>query len=179
MNRRKFLKYSIGSSVTVGLIGTSIWFNIDKNTQPLTIDAAISLLESIQDTQILHLGEWNPSQIFIHCAQSVEYSMTGFPEHKSEIFKNTIGQLAFSAFSAKGKMTHGLNEVIPGAPELTSDNNHALALSRLQKSMLAFKHYDGELAPHFAYGELSKDEYEAAHVMHLLNHLNEIKVSSA
>jgi len=176
MNRRKFLKYSIGSSVTVGLIGTSIWFSIDKNTQPLTINAAISLLESIQDTQILHLGEWNPSQIFNHCAQSVEYSMMGFPEHKSEIFKNTIGQLAFSAFSAKGKMTHGLNEVIPGAPELVATNNLNAALIRFKNAMIDFKNYSRKLQPHFAYGELSKQEYEKAHVMHFYNHLVELKV---
>ncbi|MFK8012066.1 MAG: DUF1569 domain-containing protein [Marinicellaceae bacterium] len=179
MNRRKFIKATVGSGIAIGFVGSAVWFSIDEYTKPLTIDAGLNLIKSISSQSISHVGEWNPTQIFNHCAQSVEYSMIGFPEHKSDLFKNTVGQLAFSAFSAKGKMTHGLNEVIPGAPELTADNNIALALSRLKKSMLAFKHYDGELAPHFAYGELSKDEYEAAHVMHLLNHLNEIKVSSA
>ena len=49
-----------------------------------------------------------------------------------------------------------------------------IALNRLKKSLIDFDSYQGKLAPHFAYGELTKDEYEAAHVMHLYNHLQEI-----
>ena len=176
MNRRKFIKATIGSGVTVGLIGGALWFSIDKNTDPLTIDTAITVLNSLSERPLLHSGEWNPTQIFNHCAQSVEYSMSGFPKHNSDFFKNTVGQLAFSAFSAKGKMTHSLNEAIPGAPVLALENNLEQSIIRLEKAMFNFKNYQGDLKPHFAYGELSKAEYEVAHVMHLLNHLKEIKV---
>ena len=175
MNRRKFIKVTIGSAVVVGLVGTGVWFSIDENTEPLTIDAALTVIKSLSNQPLSHLGDWNPTQIFNHCAQSVEYSMSGFPEHKSDVFKNTLGQLAFSAFSAKGKMTHSLNEPIPGAPVLTSKNSLSQALNRLEKAMIDFKKFKGKLSPHFAYGELSKQEYEAAHVMHLYNHLHEIK----
>ena len=33
----------------------------------------------------------------------------------------------------------------------------------------------GELKPHFAYGALSHEEYAAAHVLHLYNHLSLIR----
>jgi len=176
MNRRKFIKATIGCGIAVGLVGTGVWFSIDENTEPLTIDSALKVIQSLSSQSLSHLGEWNPTQIFNHCAQSVEYSMSGFPVHKSDLFKSTLGQLAFSAFSAKGKMTHSLNEVIPGAPILAKENNLPTALKRLEKAMLAFKAFKGKLSPHFAYGELSKADYEAAHVMHLYNHLKEIKV---
>jgi hypothetical protein len=176
MNRRNFVKATVGSGVAIGLAAGAVWFSIDKNTEPLTIEAALSTLKSIRGNPISHRGEWNPIEVFSHCAQSVEYSMSGFPEHKSDLFKNTVGHLAFSAFSAKGKMTHGLNEPIPGAPELGLESHLMQALARLERSMLDFKNYQGKLAPHFAYGDLSKEEYESAHVMHLYNHLLEIKI---
>jgi hypothetical protein len=31
-------------------------------------------------------GEWNSAQVFSHCAQSAEFSMIGFPQHKSAVF---------------------------------------------------------------------------------------------
>lgn len=34
------------------------------------------------------------------------------------------------------------------------------------------------LAPHFAYGPLTKQQYEMAHVMHFNNHLKEIDLIS-
>ena len=79
MNRRKFIKATVGSGVAVGLVGGVVWFSIDENTEPLTIDAALCILKSLSSQPISHLGEWNPTQIFNHCAQSVEYSMSGFP----------------------------------------------------------------------------------------------------
>ena len=177
MKRRQFIKASIGGGVTIVLIGGgAIWLNIDSNQDPLTIDAALTQLKSIANKPTSSLGKWNAYQIFTHCAQSVEYSMSGFPEHKSKLFKNTVGQLAFSIFSSKGKMTHDLSEPIPGAPAIASEKDIKVALARLEKSLLVFKQYEGELSAHFAYGDLSKEEYEKAHVMHLYNHLQEVNL---
>jgi hypothetical protein len=72
-------------------------------------------------------------------------------------------------------LTHGLNEPIPSAPTLTKGLDSTIALNRLKKSLTDFDRYQVTLAPHFAYGELTKDEYEKAHLMHLYNHLQEIK----
>ncbi|MFT5839515.1 MAG: hypothetical protein ACI9UT_002018 [Flavobacteriales bacterium] len=175
MKRRQFIKASIGCGMVVGLIGGGVaWFSISSNKGPLTVDAALAKLKSLYNRPVLNTGEWDVYQIFSHCAQSVEYSMIGFPEHNSDLFKKTVGQAVFSIFSSKGKMTHSLSEPIPGAPDLAKGKDVKIALNRLEKSLVAFKQYEGKLLPHFAYGELSKKEYEVAHVMHLYNHLQEI-----
>ena len=176
MERRQFIKTSLVSGVAIISIGAGSFMLIEETSKDdLTIKAALKKLDALLNDNVISLGEWEPAQIFTHCAQSVEYSMSKFPEHKSKFFKRTIGKLAFSAFSSKGKMTHGLNEPIPGAPELTQKSNTVMALNRLKKSLIDFDRYQEKLAPHFAYGELTKSEYEIAHVIHLYNHLQEIK----
>jgi len=177
MKRRQFIKTGIVGGLSLGALGAgAVWLNIPTNKAPLTIDAALAKLDELSKQVILSSGEWNPYQIFTHCAQSIEFSLTGFPDHKSDFFKNTAGQLAFSAFSTKGQMRHNLSEPIPGAPRIDSDADIQTSLSRFKTSLLDFQNFKAELAPHFAYGALSKQEYERAHVMHFYNHLQEIRV---
>lgn len=172
MNRRKFI---LGSMVSGALIAGGVkWSSIEKNNEPLTIDFSLEKLDKLMAQKPTTMGEWNLYQVFIHCAQSVEYSLSGYPEHKSEVFKNTAGKVAFSLFSAKGKMTHALNEAIPGAPDFSNDENITLAFDRFRQSLVDFKNYNGDLKPHFAYGQLTKQQYEMAHAMHFNNHLKEI-----
>jgi len=176
MDRRQFIKTSLVSSgVIIGLGGGALVLVDGTSKDELTIDLALKKLETLSDKKLIHLGQWNPYQIFTHCAQSVEYSMSKFPEHKSEFFKGTLGKLAFSFFSHKGEMTHGLNELIPGAPNFELTTQVDIAINRLKEALIAFDNYQGDTAPHFAYGELTKQQYEVAHVMHLYNHLEEIK----
>jgi len=82
--------------------------------------------------------------------------------------------MAFSVFSSMGKMIHDLGDPIPGAPPLVSDIDIKFTLDRLKEALLEFRSFEDTPAAHFAYGELSKREYEIAHVMHLYNHLQEI-----
>jgi hypothetical protein len=176
MKRRQFIKASLASGVVIIGAGAGTFLLVEEVSQDyLTIDFALKKLDELSNENLLSLGEWDPYQIFTHCAQSVEFSMSQFPEHKSSFFKNTVGALAFSIFSSKGRMTHGLNEPIPSAPKLTKNLDAMIAINRLRKSLIEFNHYQGTLAPHFAYGELTKDEYEKAHLMHLYNHLQQIK----
>lgn len=176
MKRRQFIKASITSTGAVIGIGAGTFLLIEETSKDkLTIGMALKKLDELSNVSVLNIGQWNPYQIFTHCAQSVEFSMSQFPEHKSAFFKSTVGKLAFSIFSAKGKMTHSLSEAIPSAPTLTKSVETTIALQRLKKALLDFDSYQGILAPHFAYGSLSKKEYEIAHVMHLYNHLQEIK----
>lgn len=115
---------------------------------------------------------WSWTQTLSHCAQSVEYSMTGFPQARSRAFQRTVGAAAFAVFSWRGQMTHDLGEPIPGAPLLDASTDVASAASRLKRAALAFTQWTEPLRPHFAYGELSKAEYEKAHAMHLANHFS-------
>mgnify|MGYP005990014259 CR=1 FL=1 len=176
MNRRKFVLGAVASGVAIS--GGATWLSIEKYEKPLDVDFALMTLDRLKENNPVANGEWNLYQVLIHCAQSVEYSMLGYPEHKSSLFKNTAGKAAFSLFSAKGKMSHALNEVIPGAPVFADQENVNDAVERFKKSLIDFKEYDGVLAPHFAYGELTKVQYEAAHVMHCNDHLQEIELTS-
>lgn len=182
MKRRQFLKASIIGCATIG-IGGALWLNDDADKSGLTIDAVLAKIDALSKQSLTVTGAWSLNQFFDHCAQSVEYSMTGFPEHKSAAFKNTLGNLAFAAFSVQGQMTHALDEAIPGAPMIDALEINTLestlsineqAFARLKKSLYEFQRYQGELAPHFAYGALSKQDYELAHAMHFYNHLAEI-----
>ncbi|GAA5315138.1 MAG: hypothetical protein AseanaTS_03420 [Candidatus Pelagadaptatus aseana] len=172
MKRRTLLT----GMASAGLVATGgyLWLLDGSDPESLTMDRAIVLLDRMMTGTVTTHGEWRLNQILMHCAQSVEYSMTGYPLHKSDLFKNSLGKLAFSAFAKKGEMTHGLSEAIPGAPVLSQDTDVMAAYQRFRQSMVRFKQYEGELAPHFAYGPLTKAEYEKAHAMHFYNHLQEI-----
>ncbi|WP_299570583.1 DUF1569 domain-containing protein [uncultured Shewanella sp.] len=187
MKRRIFLKSMLaGGAITSVAVGVA-WMVIDAESEALTIESTLVKLEKLkqvlqheqQAIAIKTTGVWDLKQIFTHCAQSVEYSMTGYPKHKSKVFKQTIGSLAFSAFASKGKMTHKLSEAIPGAPRLLTNKTQdtvevLIQLDRFKQSLLDFESYIGELKPHFAYGLLTKEEYALAHAMHFNNHLLEI-----
>ncbi|TGN09866.1 DUF1569 domain-containing protein [Leptospira ilyithenensis] len=120
-------------------------------------------------------GEWSLGKVFSHCAQSIEYSMNGFPEMKSAVFQGTVGKLAFSIFSLREKMSHGLEDPIPGAADLENAIEYKLGLSRLLQSIDLFqKQESSQLKPHFAYGELDKEEFDLAHTLHIKNHFERI-----
>ncbi|WP_235504084.1 MULTISPECIES: DUF1569 domain-containing protein [unclassified Acidovorax] len=116
---------------------------------------------------------WSWSQTLEHCAQSIEFSLAGFPEPKSAVFQHTAGAAAFGLFAWRGRMSHNLAEPIPGAPALTAPTADAsAAMARLKAAVTAFELHPGPLHPHFAYGMLSRSQYEHAHAMHLANHLS-------
>jgi hypothetical protein len=120
-------------------------------------------------------GTWPIATVLNHAAQSVEYSLRGFPEPKSAIFRATVGRAAFAWFDSRGAMSHGLAEPIPGAPAIAADAPLPAAIERLQVSLAAFEAHTGALAPHFAYGALDKTQYTRAHLMHLANHWQEFR----
>ena len=174
MNRRKLLKQSliIGTAGLVG--GSGVWLMNGYDVNKLTIQQASIDLQSLYLLPMRTTGGWNLSQIFNHLAQSIEYSMTGYPEHKSDRFKSTVGHSAFSVFAFRGKMTHNLLEPIPGAPVLGAGDK-LLAFSRLLDALNDFRIFKGPLQAHFAYGELTHQQYTWAHVMHINNHLEELE----
>jgi Protein of unknown function (DUF1569) len=119
-------------------------------------------------------GAWPLPKVLNHLAQSVEYSMDGYPELKSALFRSAIGGVAFAVFEARGKMGHSLSEPIPGAPALDEQAALEPAKARLLAALQRFETHPGELAPHFAYGALDKAQYLRAHLMHLANHWTEL-----
>jgi hypothetical protein len=144
----------------------------DRRLVFTTLDQALGELDRLTQPDALPPPTtWSWSQTLAHCAQSVEYSMIGFPLAKSQVFQRTVGTAAFKVFAWRGRMTHDLGESIPGAPSLDA-SSAAETVDRLKQALLAFKQWDAPLRPHFAYGDLSKSEYEQAHAMHLANHFS-------
>jgi hypothetical protein len=180
MKRRQFLHAAgLGAiALGAGAAAGSAWLGSGPAPQVLTIDAALRHIDTLSKGTISTSGRWNAFQVFSHCAQTVEFSMVGYPAPKSALFQDTAGKLAFAAFSAKQKMKHGLAEPIAGAPVLAAVGDPREALERLRKAFTAFQQFEGTLAPHFAYGALSKAEYELAHTLHFSNHLEEIQAAS-
>lgn len=176
MNRRKSLKMMVASGLAVGL-GGFYWVSKARVHPELALDVALDQLREIDLAQVQTTGAWEVSRTFEHLAQSIEFSMVGFPQMKSPSFRGTVGQLAFSVFRARGRMSHGLDSVIPGEIVARSFTDPEQSRVRLIASLEQFDAFDGALKPHFAYGSLSKSEYALAHVMHINNHMEEFSLS--
>lgn len=115
-------------------------------------------------------GGWTLGQVLTHCAQSIEFSLSGFPKQKGWLVRSVIGPIVMRRALARGSMSHGLTAEIPGAPAL-GDPTPEQGMSRLKAAIDAFRAHQGPLAPHFAYGPVSREHYEALHAMHLADHL--------
>lgn len=133
-----------------------------------------TVFELLFKTPRLEGSRWNLPQMLQHAAQSIEFSMQGFPEMKSAAFRRIAGNAAFAFFNARGAMSHTLDEPIPAAPPLDAEKSLKGSVERLLAAMDAFAKHPGQFAPHFAYGELTREQYERAHLMHLANHWQQL-----
>lgn len=146
---------------------------MDRQLRFQTLDLALDELSRLAAASTLTTQTpWNWGQTLTHLAQSIEYSMSGFPQAKSALFQRTLGSAALGVFAWRGHMSHPLDDPIPGAPALEANADVAMALARLQAAAQAFQTHSGPLQPHFAYGDLGKARYEQAHAMHIANHLS-------
>lgn len=115
-------------------------------------------------------GRLGFAHVLEHCAQSIEYSITGYPENKPLLVRRTVGRLVHAHFVHQGYMKHGLGDPIPGAPALRAATVEE-GLQQLEAAVARFLSHPGPLAPHFVYDTLSKAEYDRVHAMHLANHM--------
>lgn len=180
--RRAFLRVGAGLA-TVGVVAGGCYLLYrpanDRQLVFATVADAMREVERLSSAAVGPLAPataWNWSQTLVHCAQSIEYSLQGFPAPKSALFQNTLGAAAFNLFALRGRMSHNLAEPIPGAPALDAAAQAQAALARLRKAAQNFAVHTGPLLPHFAYGALTKAQYEQAHAMHLANHLSAFDV---
>lgn len=166
--RRTFLM----SGAAVAVCGCGGPGAADRQLVFATLADAMRELDRLSDAIALDAANWTWSKTLLHCAQSIDYSMSGYPKPKPALFQHTAGAIAFSYFCSRGRMSHNLIEAIPGAATLDANAAVTTAVAALRKSVAAFQAYSGTLMPHFAYGALSKAEYERAHAMHIANHLS-------
>jgi len=180
--RRKLVLVSIGAAaaaIGAALVATGRSADEDRALRFASLADARSELERLRQARTLaSTTAWSWAQTLTHCAQSIEYSMIGFPQMKPALFQHTIGSAAISVFAWRGRMTHDLTEPIPGAPALDATVAAGPASERLEASMHAFLHWPGPLRPHFAYGALTRPQYEQAHALHLANHLSAFRVEA-
>lgn len=137
-------------------------------------EGALRTLAALKTQTARSTGAWDLAHVLHHAAQSVEYSLQGFPSLKAAWFRASVGPAAATVFSARGRMSHSLTEPIPGAPEIAQGQPLVPAVDRAIAALQAFERHTGALHPHFAYGELSKDDYRRAHLMHFANHWQEV-----
>ncbi len=173
MKRRAFL---LGAASVAALGAGAVWLRRSTMT-PLSLSALVEDLNGLRGKPVTSTGAWSPFRVFAHLAQSIDYSLSGYPHMKSPAFRRTAGRAVFFAFSTAGAMRHDLAAPIPGAPELPADGPTDTGIDTLLASLERFEAHDGPLEPHFAYGDLSRDDYRDAHILHVRNHLQEIAVA--
>ena len=140
-----------------------------------SLDESLRWLDRLEKApRVSTTGAWPTAAVLDHLAQSVEMSMDGYPLPRSTLFQTTVGSAAFAYFKWRGRMTHALDEPIPGAPGLTASADWKPAAARLRQAIVRFNAYAGALRPHFAYGVLTKSDYTLAHSFHINNHSEEI-----
>ena len=169
----------IGLVVGVGALGAPVLVSavhpaVLDTERFSSLDAALTTLAQLKTGAPRLTGAWDLPQVLHHAAQSIEYSISGFPQPKPAWFRASVGSYAFALFNARGQMTHSLSEAIPGAPEIAPGQPLAPAVDRAIAALQAFEGHGGALAPHFAYGTLDKPAYTRAHLMHLANHWLEV-----
>ncbi|MBZ9610041.1 DUF1569 domain-containing protein [Rheinheimera maricola] len=172
MNRRSFLQLAIGAPIAVLLGGKVV-----AMARHYPLDELLTQLKRLPPAKLISQGQWNVSTVLQHLAQSIRYSRLGYPEAKTALFQYTAGSIAFNAFAATGSMHHALDQPIPGAPALINSVPNDVALAELVTELELFIAWQGDLAPHFAYGTLTKQQYYTAHYLHIQEHLTEISLS--
>lgn len=174
--RRRFVVASASAALVAGCQGNTM---NDRQLTFATLAAAVDELARLaQAPARVSSTAFTWPQTLVHCAQSIEYSMSGFPAPKPVLFQRTVGAAAFGVFAWRGRMSHDLGEPIPGAPALSAATDAALALERLRTALQKFGLWTGPLQPHFAYGALSQPDYAQVHAMHLANHFSAFRIQA-
>lgn len=138
------------------------------------LDDALAEIDLIEQNPPVELQqEWTLYKILNHLAQSCEYSMTGYPEQYSS-FVQSISKLMFNNYKKNGYMIHNLTDPVPGAPDIPDEGNLADAFLRLRNSIFDFQNWTSATFPHFAYGDLSYEDWELAHAFHMADHFSSL-----
>lgn len=143
-----------------------------------SLDEIRAELASLDPDELSVDGPWSVAQVFSHCAQSIEYSMIGFPLAKPAWFQATAGKLVLRKFLRQGYMTHDTRGAIPGAPP-PNNTTPRLGLDRLLQAIDKFQAHAEPFAPHFAYGAVDKARYGRVQAMHVAEHLEGFRRTSS
>ena len=139
-----------------------------------TLQDAKAYLQQTFDGRDWPKKNWSAYKTFVHCAQTIEYAMTGYPAPKPVWLQNTVGRLVIRKFMKQGFMRHGLTAPVAGAPAIDdAGGTTAEGLARLLAAIERFQSHTGELQRHLVFGALSHDAYDRYFAMHIVDHLSE------
>lgn len=144
-----------------------------STTSTTTLEALRDQLAALDAGRLTAQGRWSPAEILGHCAQSIEYSLTAYPQLKPWLLRRLIGPRVLAKFRRQGRMRHDLAAPVPGAPAPVEQDAVA-ALQRLIAAIAAFLRHPGPWPEHLAYGRMDRAAYAAAHRLHILNHFEQI-----
>lgn len=116
-------------------------------------------------------GMFTFSETLQHAAQSIGYSMTGYPKLSPIGLRSTLGRAVKHVFLRRGAMRHNLSAPVLGAPVLDPRMPDAQAVAALRLVVDRFTDFDGPLQPHPTYGPCSKEQVARLQTMHLREHL--------
>ncbi|MCE9600027.1 MAG: DUF1569 domain-containing protein [Spirochaetia bacterium] len=115
-------------------------------------------------------GVWSYSQILNHTAETIEHSMSRYPQLMPAVIRKTVGHWFFERMARRGYMEKG--KFNPSAPKKHADGDEAAAMKRLRQALKTFRSYEGSMAVHPIYDQLKKSDFEKLHSMHIANHLS-------
>lgn len=177
MSRKDFLRLSAGSVAAIGFGASASGCKTSPRGRNLiftSLDDALAELDLIEaHPPVVMQQEWSLYKVLNHTAQSAEYSMTGYPKLDPS-FVQAIAKLVFKSFKSQGFMTHSLTAPVPDAPEIPETGDLPAAFLRLRNAISDFQNFTGALHPHFSYGDLSYEDWELAHAMHIADHFSSL-----
>jgi hypothetical protein len=170
--RRRRLLLAGTAGAGTGLAAGGLWLAAPAAATGAfeSLPQAYKTLEALHRGNVRMLEGWDLATVLHHAAQSVEYSMQGYPQLKGAWFRASVGPAAFAAFDHFHTMRHNLAEPIPGAPAIAAGQALGPAIEHAVAALQAFERHPGPLAPHFAYGDLDKARYLRAHLLHFSDH---------
>ncbi|MFG6444571.1 DUF1569 domain-containing protein [Microbacterium sp. P07] len=142
-------------------------------------DLARAIAADPRGSSLTSGGTFTLTETLQHAAQSIEYSLSGYPVLKPVGFRTTIGRAAKHLFLRRGAMKHNLAAPVDGAPELDPHLAVTAALRRLEIAATALLAHTGSLQPHPTYGVCTPEQGARLQAMHLREHLPGLEVAGA
>lgn len=176
MSRKTFLRLSLGAAAAVAFAPLTGCSKPGRKLRFKTINDCLKETALIENNlATLQMQQpWSLYKVLEHMAQSMEYSMTGYPQMESPALMAAARAVFFNVFKPQGYMSHDLGAPVPGAPAIPDDGPLEEAFLRYRNACSDFQNYTGALHPHFSYGELDYANWQLAHAFHAADHYSSL-----
>ena len=131
-------------------------------------------LEKMEQYPFKLKGDWDAHQHLMHCSQSLQLNITGYPLEKSHLFQKTIGKTVFFLFKTFGSLSHNTNAFTTGTDPIRK-NGLQEGIHEYRNQIIQFLDWKGPVKPHAFFGKLSKHDIIRYHSMHFANHLEQFE----